>query len=69
MYTIVDDTKEKRRFRTDRGAWIEKLYPGYRVCKYEHPVDAEIAKNFIESKENRQDLKVISIKEIKMKEY
>jgi|TARA_R100000655_G_C2963992_1_gene189343 hypothetical protein len=69
MYTIVDDTKEKRRFRTDRGAWIEKLYPGYRVCKYEHPVDAEIAKNFIESKENRQDLKVIPIKEIKMKEY
>ena len=69
MYTIVDDTKEKRRFRTDRGAWIEKLYPGYRVCKYEHPVDAEIAKNFIESKENRQDLKVIPIKEIKIKEY
>ena len=69
MYTIVDDTKEKRRFRTDRGAWIEKLYPGYRVCKYEHPVDAEIAKNFIGSKENRQDLKVIPIKEIKIKEY
>jgi hypothetical protein len=69
MYTIVDDTKEKRRFRTDRGAWIEKLYPGYRVCKYEHPVDAEIAKNFIESKEKRQNLKVIPIKEIKMKEY
>ena len=69
MYTIVDDTEEKRKFRTDRGAWIKKLYPGYRVCKYEHPVDAEIAKNFIESKEKRQNLKVIPIKEIKMKEY
>jgi len=62
MYTIVDDTKEKRKYRTDRGAWIEKISPGYRVCKYEHPVDAEIAKNFIESKENRQYLKVIPIK-------
>jgi|2_EtaG_2_1085320.scaffolds.fasta_scaffold90330_2 hypothetical protein len=62
MYTIVDDTEDKRKYRTDRGAWIKKIYPGYRLIKYEHPVDAEIAKNFIESKENRQNLKVIKVK-------
>jgi len=64
MFTIVDDNKEKRKFRTDKGAWIEKIYPGHRVCKYEDPVDAEIAKNFIENKEKRKDLKVIPIKVI-----
>ena len=69
MYTIVDDTEEKRKYRTDRGAWMEKIYPGYRVCKYEHPVDAENAKNFIESKENRQNLKVIPVEEVKIREY
>ena len=69
MYTIVDDNSEKRRYRTDRGAWLEKLYPGYRIIRYEHPVDAEIAKNFIESKENRQNLKVIPVEEVKMREY
>jgi len=69
MYTIVDDNSEKRRYRTDRGAWLEKLYPGYRIIRYEHPVDAEIAKNFIESKENRQNLKVIPVKEVEMREY
>ena len=69
MYTIVDDNSEKRRYRTDRGAWLEKLYPGYRIIRYEHPVDAEIAKNFIESKENRQNLKVSPVEEVKMREY
>jgi len=62
MYTIVDDNEEKRIYRTDRGAWIEKIYPGYRVVKYEDPIDAEIAKNFIENKERRKNLKVIPIK-------
>ena len=62
MYTIIDDTEDKRKYRTDRGAWIEKIYPGYRVVKYEDPIDAEIAKNFIENKERRQNLKVIPIK-------
>ena len=69
MYTIVDDNLEKRRYRTDRGAWLEKLYPGYRVIRYEHPVDAEIAKNFIASKENSQNLKVIPVEEVKIREY
>tara|TARA_R100000008_G_scaffold79827_1_gene61807 strand:+ start:220 stop:444 length:225 start_codon:yes stop_codon:yes gene_type:complete len=67
MYTIVDDTEEKRKYRTDRGAWIKKIYPGYRIIRYEHPVDAEIAKNFIENKENRQNLKVIPIKLVEKK--
>lgn len=69
MYGIVDDSGKKRKIRVNGGAWVEKLYPGYHVTKYEHPVDAEIAKNFIESKENRQNLKVLPIEEIKIKEY
>tara|TARA_R110002051_G_scaffold173136_2_gene243556 strand:+ start:228 stop:443 length:216 start_codon:yes stop_codon:yes gene_type:complete len=67
MYTIVDDNEDKRQYRVIGGAWISKLYPGYNIIKYEHPVDAEVAKNFIESKENRQNLKVIPVKEVKVK--
>ena len=67
MYTIVDDNEDKRKYRVVGGAWIKKLYPGYNIIKYEDPVDAEVAKNFIESRENRQNLKVIPIKEIKVK--
>lgn len=66
MYTIVDDTEDNRKYRVVGGAWIKKIYPGYRIIRYEDPVDAEIAKNFIESKENRQNLKVIPIKEVKI---
>ena len=69
MYTIVDDTDENRRYRVVGGAWIEKLYPGYRIMQYEDKIDAEIAMGFIEIKERRSNLKEIPVKAIDNKGY
>ena len=69
MYTIVDDTDENRKYRVVGSAWIEKLYPGYRIIQYEDKIDAEIAMGFIENKERRSNLKVIPVKEIKKNGY
>ena len=69
MFTIVDDSKEKRKYRTDNGAWIPKLYPGYNLCSFSVEVDAEIAKNMVENRERKSGLKVMRIKEVKASIY
>ena len=69
MFTIVDKSGDKVRFRTDKGAWIKELYSGYNLCSYSDKIDAEIAKNNIENKERLSNLQVLKIKQVKMGEY
>ena len=69
MFTIVDKSGDKVRFRTDKGAWIKELYSGYNLCSYSDEIDAEIAKNNIENKERLSNLQVLKIKQVKMGEY
>lgn len=69
MFTIVDRSGDKVRFRTDKGAWIKELYSGYNLCSYSDEIDAEIAKNNIENKERLSNLQVLKIKQVKMGEY
>ena len=69
MYTIIHDDDGVIKYRTDRGAWIPKLYPGYNLCSYSEEIDAEIAAGTIENKERKDNLKVVKIKKVKMGEY
>jgi hypothetical protein len=67
MYTIVRQSGEKRWYRTSGGAWFTNKDSFYRPRLYDDKIDAEIAKNWIEMRERRNNIKIIKAKKRRTK--
>jgi hypothetical protein len=67
LYAIIRDSGNTRWYRTVNGAWFTLISSFYKPRLYEEKIDAKIAKNWIEMRERRENLKIIktTIRKIK----